>query len=93
MAGHFDEPAKGMSEREDKCKFERQQTGHFNSHNSCRSALRGRDLLFGFAMTRRKIKKTGSGTHHDNMATRAHTSGAGRLRNRCPGHFGQGQTD
>jgi len=38
-------------------------------------------------MTRRKIKETGSGTHHDSMATRAHTSGAGRLRNPVPKAF------
>jgi len=85
MAGHFNEPAQGVVEREDKCKFEREQSGHFSSHNSCRTAQRRRGLVFGLAMMRRKIKRTGSGTHHDSMATHAHTSGAGRFEEPCQG--------
>jgi len=64
-----------MSEREDKGRVERPPDGHFSSHNSCRSALRGRGLLlYVVPPTRRKIKRTGSGAHHDGMATHAYTA-------------------
>jgi hypothetical protein len=87
MAGHFSLPAEYMSEREDKCKFERQQQGHFSSHISCRSALRGRCLGFRFCHDAPKNQKTGSGTHHDGITAHTHTSGAGRFEEPLPKAF------
>src|SRR5438552_2513543 len=76
MAGHFGMPANGARAVEVKGKSERRGSGHFRSHDSCRSAFfRGRGF-FGFLFCRDapKIKTTGSGTHHGMVANTTHTS-------------------
>jgi len=39
---------------------------------------------FGFALTRRQIKTSGSGARHGNWTARAHPSGAGRFEEPLP---------
>jgi hypothetical protein len=77
MAGHLGLPAKCVKERENKCKSERQHRDQLRSHNSCRSALRGRGIIFWFvAATRRKSIRLVQGRITAWVAGATHTSRA-----------------
>jgi hypothetical protein len=45
----------------------------------------------GYAATRRKIMRTGSGAYHNNMATHAYTAGAGRFEEPLTTHCCEGK--
>jgi hypothetical protein len=85
MAGHFGLPAKCAREREEKCKSERRQLDRFRSHNSCRSALRGRWLFFGFAAPRRKSNGWFKDAPRHGSLPQLTRAVSGRMRNRRAG--------